>query len=170
MPPGPKHQVAPRDDTTDFGDYARDWDEEIELQQVVEPLIKYDINETSHVFYPICLGDVLGGRYLIEHKLGYGGFSTVWMAHDLQDSKDVALKIMASGWEDRKIAIQDEITRTVSDTSRLVMYKDTFLLPEDPKHRVIVLPLMGPCLTPISINQLSMPSRMSAAKQLLEIS
>lgn len=59
------------------------------------------------------------------------------MAHDLQDSKDVALKIMASGWEDREIAIQDEIVRMVPDTSRLVTYQDTFLLPEDPQDRVI---------------------------------
>ena len=34
-------------------------------------------------FHPVALGDPLkGGRYKIYHKLGYGGFSTVWVARD----------------------------------------------------------------------------------------
>ena len=34
-------------------------------------------------FHPIVLGDTLkDGRYKIHHKLGYGGFSTVWVARD----------------------------------------------------------------------------------------
>lgn len=37
---------------------------------------------------------MLNKRYLIEYKIGYGGFSTVWMAYDLQNKKDIALKVM----------------------------------------------------------------------------
>lgn len=34
-------------------------------------------------FHPVALGDALkAGRYQIHHKLGYGGFSTVWVARD----------------------------------------------------------------------------------------
>lgn len=34
-------------------------------------------------FHPVSLGDTLkDGRYKIYHKLGYGGFSTVWVAKD----------------------------------------------------------------------------------------
>lgn len=34
-------------------------------------------------FHPVALGDTLkDGRYKIYHKLGYGGFSTVWVARD----------------------------------------------------------------------------------------
>jgi len=34
--------------------------------------------------HPVTLGDSLHqGRYSIRHKLGYGGYSTVWMARDL---------------------------------------------------------------------------------------
>lgn len=34
-------------------------------------------------FYPARLGDVLGGRYQIATKLGFGSSSTVWLARDL---------------------------------------------------------------------------------------
>ena len=34
-------------------------------------------------FHPVCLGDTFqDGRYKIYHKLGWGGFSTVWLAKD----------------------------------------------------------------------------------------
>ena len=163
------------DNTADagFGDFVRTEDEELDLEEVVEPWHKYDIKETSHVYYPICLEEVLKDRYLIKHKVGFDGFSTVWMAHDLQDRRDVALKVMASGWEDSsEIRIQDEILRDVQDTSHLVTYLTTFLLPghqnECHNHRVLVFPLMGQCLYPAILRNIPLASRMSAAKQLLE--
>jgi serine/threonine-protein kinase SRPK3 len=34
-------------------------------------------------FHPIALGNSFKqGRYTVVHKLGYGGFSTVWVAYD----------------------------------------------------------------------------------------
>ena len=157
------------DSTADFGDFVRDEDEEIDLDEVVEPWHKYDINATPRVFYPICLGEVLNDRYLIEHKLGAGGFSTVWMAHDLVEKKDVAIKVMARGsYGDHEIFIQDEILRTVKDTSHLVTYQMTFILPGLGQHRAMVLPLRGPCLDTLAVKKMTMATRMSAAKQLLE--
>jgi len=44
---------------------------------------------------------------MVEHKIGFGGFSTVWMAYDLQD----------------------KIIQDVQDSSHLVTYLTTFLLP-----------------------------------------
>lgn len=35
-------------------------------------------------YYPVKLGQVLNDRYEIFHKLGYGTYSTVWLAVDLQ--------------------------------------------------------------------------------------
>lgn len=38
---------------------------------------------TAGGFHPVNLGDTFQGeRYTIRHKLGYGGFSTAWLAYD----------------------------------------------------------------------------------------
>lgn len=164
-PPDPKG-----DNTADFGDFVSTEDEELDLEEVVEPWNNYDLKKTSHVFYPICLGEVLNDRYLIEHKTGAGGFSTVWMARDLRDGMDVALKVMSSGeWAEGEIRMQDEIVQKVRDTSNLVTYSATFLLRGYKcLHRVLVFPLMGPCLDRVILRTMHMATRMSAALQLLE--
>lgn len=162
--------VSPPVDTADFGDFVRNEDEAVELEAITEPWYKYTIEHTQRVFYPIFLGEVLNERYLVEHKLGFGGGSTVWMAHDLQDKRDVALKVMALGeWGDNELHMQNEIIQNVQDTFHLVTYIATFLLPgNNCHHRVLVLPLMGPCLDPPILSKMSMATRMSAARQLLE--
>jgi hypothetical protein len=35
------------------------------------------------LFYSLCIREVMAQRYRILYKLGYGGFGTAWMAHDL---------------------------------------------------------------------------------------
>ncbi|GAQ39208.1 hypothetical protein AtubIFM54640_006584 [Aspergillus tubingensis] len=46
-------------------------------------------------YHPVSLGDTLkDGRYEIHHKLGWGGFSTVWLAHDKEENQWVSVKIM----------------------------------------------------------------------------
>ena len=38
-------------------------------------------------YHPVCLGDTFrNNRYKIQHKLGWGGFSTVWLAEDTKYS------------------------------------------------------------------------------------
>lgn len=79
-------------DTVDLGYFATTEEEGDDIDELAEPNYKYDIGIASRVFYPICIGEVLNERYRIDHKLGQGGFSTVWMAYDLQSKRDVALK------------------------------------------------------------------------------
>ncbi|KAJ5209341.1 hypothetical protein N7449_003720 [Penicillium cf. viridicatum] len=127
-------------DASDFGDFVSNENEQVDLEYVVEPWHKYDTKETPNVFYPIYFGEVLNERHLVEHKLGFGGGSTVWMAHDLQHRRDAALKVMSFGdWGENEYRMQEEILQNVQDTSHLLTYLGTFLLPGN-QHRVLVFP------------------------------
>ncbi|CEL04123.1 hypothetical protein ASPCAL05255 [Aspergillus calidoustus] len=154
----------------DFRDFVRDEDEAEDLEEVVEPWDSYETEGNKNVFYPICLGEVLNDRYLVEHKLGFGGGSTVWMAHDLIDKQDVAVKVMSSWpWAENEVRMQREIAQSVKDSSHLVTSLATFtLLANGLEHQVLVLPLVGPRINWHTLVKVSMATRMSAARQLLE--
>jgi serine/threonine-protein kinase SRPK3 len=48
-------------------------------------------------FHPVHLGDHFKkDRYNVIHKLGHGGFATVWLARDSTRNRYVALKILAA--------------------------------------------------------------------------
>ena len=113
-----------------------------------------------------CLGIA---TYRVEQKLGHGGFSTVWMAHEIGKKKDVALKIMIPGKVgDHELYMQDEILRLVPNTFNLLTYEATFILRgHHGDHRVLVFPVRGPNLQS-RLRQASMASRMSATYQLLK--
>jgi len=65
--------------------------------------------------------------------------------------------------------MQDEI-RKVQDTSRLLISLATFNLTGHRfRHRVLVLPLVGQPIDPMQLGKIPMASRISAARQLLEV-
>lgn len=45
-------------------------------------------------YHPVHLGDILGERYKVLHKLGSGGFSTTWLTRDVVGRGYFALKIL----------------------------------------------------------------------------
>ncbi|KAF5319098.1 hypothetical protein D9611_014084 [Ephemerocybe angulata] len=48
-------------------------------------------------YHPVKIGDVFSdGRYTVVRKLGWGHFSTVWLARDSKQNRHVALKIVKS--------------------------------------------------------------------------
>ncbi|KAL9074406.1 MAG: hypothetical protein Q9157_004409 [Trypethelium eluteriae] len=58
-----------------------------------EPLARY----RQGGYHPVRLGDLFkNGRYRVIHKLGFGGYSTVWAARDEIANRNVALKIETS--------------------------------------------------------------------------
>ncbi|VTT73303.1 unnamed protein product [Fusarium fujikuroi] len=148
----------------DGGDFA-DSDDEFEVEQVSENRQRY----LEGFYYPICIGETLADRYRIEHKLGYGGFSTVWMAYDMLAKKDVALKIMTpEESNEHECKMQTDIARSIHHDSHLILYENTFRLRGSRvDYRVLVLPLQGPNLRD-HIRQKPVAVRMSAAKQLLQ--
>ncbi|KAJ1735593.1 serine/threonine protein kinase, CMGC [Coemansia biformis] len=68
-------------------------------------------------YHPVTIGDVFSGqRYKVVRKLGWGHFSTVWLAYDRTKDIHVALKIVKSATHYTEAAL-DEIelcSRTVS--------------------------------------------------------
>lgn len=158
-------ETAPRiEDTSDHGEFV-DSDDDCDVTCEAEPLERY----SQGLYYPLRIGELLANRYRIQHKLGWGGFSTVWMAHDMHLQKNVALKILIPGEKaEYEYQMHNEILQTVDDTSHLVLYQDTFMLAScgGNQHRVLVLPLLSPSLR-YEMKELPIANRVSAAKQLL---
>ncbi|KAL4891338.1 kinase-like protein [Aspergillus ambiguus] len=44
-------------------------------------------------YHPIQIGDHFHGRYRVVHKLGYGTYSTTWLARDKQSNKYITVKV-----------------------------------------------------------------------------
>lgn len=64
-------------------------------------------------YHPVLLGDVYDDNsYKISHKLGSGGFSTVWLARDFQRDAWVALKCVkakeSAEYDTRSSAIAED--------------------------------------------------------------
>jgi len=47
-------------------------------------------------YHPVYVGEVLNGRYVILQKLGWGHFSTVWLARDVKFDTYIAIKVQKS--------------------------------------------------------------------------
>lgn len=48
-------------------------------------------------YHPTLIGDTFcSGRYVVVHKLGFGGYSTIWLAWDQQRRRYVSLKILTA--------------------------------------------------------------------------
>ena len=151
---------------SDWGDSPADSDESIEIREDAEPGIRYMAGCYAHVR----LGDFLGDRYQIVHKLGWGSFFTVWMAYDEQMGSDVALKIMTGcNVAENDYDIQTWMKENMDNLAGLVLYERTFFLEGDmgQQHRVLVLPLVGPNLE-CTVEERPLIARRSAARQLLE--
>ncbi|XP_050228639.1 uncharacterized protein LOC126677868 [Mercurialis annua] len=59
-------------------------------------------------YHAVRVGDQFnGGRYIAQRKLGWGQFSTVWLAHDTHSSSFVALKIQKSAAQFAQAALHE---------------------------------------------------------------
>ncbi|KAE8707176.1 SRSF protein kinase 1 [Hibiscus syriacus] len=68
-------------------------------------------------YHAVRIGDPFAsGRYIAQRKLGWGQFSTVWLAYDTQSSKYVALKIQKSAQQFAQAALHEiEVIRSIAD-------------------------------------------------------
>jgi hypothetical protein len=150
--------------------YVVDFENEAEVDDLEENAEQMIYYLQWPFYYPIRIGMVLNERYRIEHKLGHGGFSTVWMAHDTVGRRHVALKVpsLTSHTADKELAINNDIRRSVRDSSYLSLCDDSFsVLCSDRSLTFLVFPLLGPSLNS-GFTGMTWAVRMSAAKQLLQ--
>lgn len=104
-------------------------------------------------YHPVHLGDELKhGRYRVLHKLGWGGYSTVWLARDKELERYIALKISISDQPSAQVDRQLQVMRAIRTSSlehpgaaSLTKMLDHFQL-DGPNgtHQCIVLQLTGP--------------------------
>ena len=59
-------------------------------------------------YHPVHVGEVYNGRYVVERKLGWGHFSTVWLCADRTTGERVAMKVQKSAEHYMEAAV-DEI-------------------------------------------------------------
>ncbi|KFY22231.1 hypothetical protein V493_06748 [Pseudogymnoascus sp. VKM F-4281 (FW-2241)] len=102
-------------------------------------------------FHPVALGDTFSqDRYTIVHKLGHGGFSTVWVAYDDVLRQWVALKIMTATMTEtsRELRWYDALGECrPGSLSRhyIAQLLDKFILDgPNGKHLCLVFELLGP--------------------------
>ncbi|KAJ5626710.1 hypothetical protein N7528_004137 [Penicillium herquei] len=101
-------------------------------------------------YHPVTLGDSFkDDRYKIHHKLGWGGFSTVWLAKDRDRNQWVSLKIMTANSsvsrELQMLKYLEEHSQGELSSNYVVQLLDTFTH-EGPNgvHRCLVFELLGP--------------------------
>lgn len=141
----------------DWGVYVSE-DDEDEVTELTEGVDGYIVRVgfPGPPCYPMSVGELIqgGGKpYRIEHKLGHGAFSTVWLAFEVDTGTSVALKIhrtltTAGQIESR---MHQHIQQLISDpgNSHWVTSISAFSLPGRFPHDsnwVIVQPVMGPNL------------------------
>ncbi|KAK6535961.1 hypothetical protein TWF281_000210 [Arthrobotrys megalospora] len=101
-------------------------------------------------YHPVHFGDFFHNRrYKVINKLGYGQYSTVWLARDTRSSEFVALKIKTAkdSMEDREIAVLNHLnTSRVSklDSEHVICLKDSFYHQgPNGNHLCLVFELLG---------------------------
>ncbi|KAK9483125.1 kinase-like domain-containing protein, partial [Lipomyces starkeyi] len=114
-------------------------------------------NYRSGGFHPVSIGDSFSrGRYRVLHKLGFGGFSTVWLARDEQSHRLVSLKIVTA--EESNTCNELRILQHLNDSTKyrpacdhILSLLDHFTI-EGPNgfHACLVSPFAGPELAQIS--------------------
>ncbi|CRL22603.1 Serine/threonine-protein kinase DCLK [Penicillium camemberti] len=99
--------------------------------------------------YSVQIGEVFQSRYQVIGKLGFGGYSTVWLCKDLTQHKYLTLKVLRrdSAEGKREIAIYDRINAVKTSHAGAMLVRtalDTFQI-DDAKgsYQVIVHQPLG---------------------------
>ncbi|KAI9673401.1 MAG: hypothetical protein M1817_002863 [Caeruleum heppii] len=103
-------------------------------------------------FHPVDVDDVVDDRYKVVRKLGYGSYSTVWLAEKISNKDYVAIKIVKADYSKRSKELEilrfiNGIGKSEEGTSYLpVLLDDFYIQGPNGSHLCLVLPVMGPSL------------------------
>ncbi|KAI1178381.1 kinase domain-containing protein [Nemania sp. FL0916] len=111
-------------------------------------------------FHPIAIPSEVGSglsRFKILHKLGYGGFSTIWLVRSNVDGRYYALKILCANIPrtNNELAILWHL-KTVAPRGHpnVVMLHETFIIKgPNGEHRCLLFPVLGPSLRTVDVGQ-----------------
>ncbi|XP_026885868.2 SRSF protein kinase 1a isoform X1 [Electrophorus electricus] len=79
-------------------------------------------------YHHVKIGDLYNGKYHVIRKLGWGHFSTVWLAWDIQGKRFVAMKVVKSAEHYTETALDEiKLLRSVRNTD-----------PGDPNREMVV--------------------------------
>lgn len=79
-------------------------------------------------YHHVKIGDLFNGRYHVIRKLGWGHFSTVWLAWDIQEKRFVAMKVVKSAEHYTETALDEiKLLKSVRNTD-----------PSDPNRERVV--------------------------------
>lgn len=115
----------------------------------VENLEKY----TPGGYHPVEIGQTYDNdRYKVLHKLGFGGFSTIWLARDRHQDRYIALKVLCAEHSD--LYGLHPAVKSILDGSPsrpfVTELRRFHITGPNGCHLCQVLPLMGPSLSALS--------------------
>ena len=126
-------------------------------------------------FCPIHIGDCIG-RFTVLHKLGHGGFGTVWLVRDATNrhGRYVALKVVSAEYSENyeQAAVLERLSKYERDYGRpgvfAIELERFFHTSLNGKHLCLVLPVLGPPLSALNTPSalLFLPLVRSFAQQL----
>lgn len=126
-------------------------------------------------FHPVDIGDVIGignQRYEVIHKLGHGGFSTVWLVRSCGDVRSYfALKILVADVDvDNELRILQHLSAANANRGHpnvLRLYNSFKVSGPNGDHHCLVFPVLGPSLqNPKASKALSPPARHQICQQI----
>ncbi len=103
-------------------------------------------------FHPIILGDYIGSekRLRVVHKLGHGGFATVWLCRDTHEEQWKAVKVMSANvstedcTELRAVKFFANESQEALDAGHIVLPSEHFWINgPNGRHLCLVLPVLG---------------------------
>jgi serine/threonine protein kinase len=127
-------------------------------------------------YHPVRIGDRIGGRYKIIHKLGYGGFRTVWLARDTEKQRYVALKITLADFSkdamEKDLKILKHLAEHVERPGGIfveIPIEDFWITGPNGKHLCLVSEVAGPSIAHLTRTYNSKIEPQDARRMALQI-